>query len=141
MNRVTMTVRVAGDATSGALAALTARGIRARVDGSGEPAAVVAEAELLEGGMTESARRELAAKVGAALGDEGIPFEEAGYGESASQGDHVKFSVAGVDSDGRTVEFFARDWDEFDRQFEAAFGRQRGPGDRVEAQRLDDGAP
>ncbi|HKU12712.1 MAG TPA: hypothetical protein VJQ61_15970 [Sinomonas sp.] len=99
MKRVTMTVRVAGDATSGALAALTA------------------------------------------LGDEGIPFEEAGYGESASQGDHVKFSVAGVDSDGRTVEFFARDWDEFDQQFEAAFGRQRGPGDRVEAQRLDDGAP
>jgi hypothetical protein len=41
-----------------------------------------------------------------------------------------------VDSDGRTVEFFAPDWDAFDQQFEAVFGRQRRPEDQVEAERL-----
>ncbi|KHL05125.1 hypothetical protein [Sinomonas humi] len=138
MKRLFASVRISSDDLEKALSGLSDHGIEAS-GGPGTPreaegATITAEVQVLEDEMSVSARRELLARMRGALEDVGIGIEEAGFAESADSPDASQFTVRGAVPDGRTAVFFARDWGEFDRQFETAFGRQRTDDDVVEVE-------
>ncbi|MCH6470091.1 hypothetical protein [Sinomonas terrae] len=140
MKHLFVSVRVGPDDLDRGLAGLSQHGIEASGRRGDPPesdgATITAGVQVLEDEMSESARRELLARMRGALDDEGIGIAGAEFGESEGGPGASRFTVTGVVPDGRTAVFFASDWGEFDQQFETAFGRRRTDDDAVEVEPL-----
>lgn len=133
-------VRVAPEFVDEALNALAGSGFDAtRDDELGDSQGVVLKTSTMfpvEGNLPIGLQVEHIAEVGAALEAAGVPFVQAGNGQSIQSPFVSRFTVKRGMADGRDLNFLAESWEEFDARFLATFGRPRTALDAVEVEGL-----